>query len=59
MVAENWGFLQGKAERKGSPMASIDRLLAATAYTYNLTLTTRNESDFVPSGIPIINPWKL
>jgi len=59
MVAENWGFLQGKAEREGSPMASIDSLLAATAYTYNLTLTTRNENDFVQSGIPIINPWKL
>lgn len=59
MVAENWGLLQGKAEREGSSMASIDSLLAATAYTYNLTLTTRNESDFVPSGVPIINPWKL
>ena len=59
MVAENWGTLQGNAEIAGTPMSSIDSLLAATAYTYNLTLTTRNESDFVPSGVPIINPWKL
>ncbi len=58
MVAENWGFLQGKADREGSLMAAIDGLLAATAYTYSLILTTRNESDFVPSGVPMINPWK-
>ena len=59
MVAENWGFLQGKANREGTPMATIDSLLAATAYTYSLTLTTRNESDFVQSGVPMLNPWKL
>ena len=40
MVAENWGALQGNAEIAGTPMSSIDSLLAATAYTYNLTLTT-------------------
>ena len=59
MVAENWGVLQGNAEMAGTPMSSIDSLLAATTYTHNLTLVTRNESDFVPSITPIINPWKL
>ena len=59
MVAENWGVLQGNAEMAGTPMSSIDSLLAATTYTHNLTLVTRNESDFVPGFTPIINPWKL
>ena len=59
MVAENWGILQGNAEKVGLPMSTIDGLLGATAYTYNLTLVTRNELDFVPSNIPIMNPWKL
>jgi predicted nucleic acid-binding protein len=59
MVAENWGVLQGNAEMAGTPMSSIDSLLAATTYTHNLTLVTRNESDFVPGITPIINPWKL
>lgn len=59
IVCENWGVLQGNAEKAGTPMSSIDSLLAATAYTHNLTLATRNESDFSPSNIPIINPWKL
>ena len=58
MVAENWGVIQGNAEKAGALMASIDSLIAATTYTHNLTLVTRNESDFTPSQIPIINPWE-
>ncbi|MBT9139313.1 MAG: Toxin FitB [Syntrophomonadaceae bacterium] len=58
-VAENWGFIQGNAEKAGTPMSSIDSLIAATSYTHNLILATRNESDFIPGNIPIINPWKL
>lgn len=59
MVCENWGVIQGNAEKAGTPMSSIDGLLAATSYTHNLTLATRNEGDFLPGTIPIINPWKL
>ena len=59
MVCENWGVLQGNAEKAGTPMSTIDGLIAATAYTHNLTLATRNENDFTPCNIPIINPWKL
>ena len=59
MVCENWGVLQGNAEKAGTPMSTIDGLIAATAYTHNLTLATRNENDFTPSNIPILNPWKL
>lgn len=59
MVAENWGLIQGKAEKAGTPMSSIDGLIAATAYTHNLTVVTRNESDLEPGQIPIINPWNL
>jgi len=59
MACENWGVLQGNAEKAGTPMSTIDSLIAATAYTHNLTLVTRNENDFAPSNIPIVNPWKL
>ena len=59
MVCENWGILQGNAEKAGTRMSTIDSLIAATTYTHNLTLATRNENDFAPSNIPIINPWKL
>ncbi len=56
-VAENWGNIQGLAEKAGSPMASVDSLIAAIAYTHNLILVTRNEKDFKAGNIPIVNPW--
>lgn len=56
-VAENWGVIQGKAEKKGNPMSSLDSLIAAIAYTHNLVLVTRNVRDFEASNLPIKNPW--
>lgn len=56
-IAENWGVMQGKAENEGMPMSSIDSLIAATSYTHNLILVTRNEKDFQASKLSIINPW--
>lgn len=58
-VAQNWGILQGNAEKNGTPMSSIDGLIAATAYTYNLTLVTRNVTDFHAGALPIMNPWNI
>jgi len=52
-----WGVMQGKTEKEGIPMSSIDSLIAATAYTHNLILVTRNEEDFQASKLSIINPW--
>lgn len=56
-VAENWGIIQGKAEKKGTPISSIDSLIAAIAYTHNLVLVTRNVRDFEASNLLIQNPW--
>jgi len=57
-VAENWGVMQGQAEKSGMPMSSIDSLIAAIAYTHNLVLVTRNVIDFKASNLPVNNPWK-
>ncbi len=56
-VAENWGNIQGQAEKQGKSLSSVDSLIAATAYTYNLVIVTRNEKDFISSNVPILNPW--
>ncbi len=56
-VAENWGNIQGQAERKGTSLSSVDSLIAATAYTYNLIVVTRNEKDFITSNVSVLNPW--
>ena len=57
-VAENWGNIQGHAETKGTPLTSVDSLIAAVALTHNLIIVTRNESDFIASNATILNPWK-
>lgn len=35
-----------------------DALIAATALVHGLTLVTRNETDFVGTGVTVVNPWK-
>ena len=56
-VAETWGILQAHAEETGTPMGTIDGLLAATASVHHLMIVTRHASDFVPSHLPLMNPW--
>jgi len=58
-VAENWGEMQGKAEKEGAFMSSIDGLIAAITYTNNMTPVTGNENDFLSANIPVINLRKL
>lgn len=58
-VADRWGWLTAQAERKGRPLAAIDGLLAATALHHNLTIVSRNVSDFAGAQVPILNPWDV
>jgi predicted nucleic acid-binding protein len=58
-VMENWSLIVANAEKKGQPVASMDSIIAAVAYTHHLTLVTRNERDFYACNIPMINPWVL
>lgn len=54
-IAERWGQLCATA---GRPLPAIDSLLAATALEHDLTLVTRNLTDFDLPGIRILNPWQ-
>lgn len=56
-VANTWGQLIAKAEKKGRVLPTIDSLIAATGITHNLHLVTRNTKDFQGLNISIINPW--
>jgi len=52
-IAQLWG-------RLGVPHAqnSMDKLIAATAMIYGLTVVTRNHKDFASTGVQVLNPWR-
>lgn len=52
-----WGTISEEAKKLGNPRPVVDCLIAATAIRHNLTLVTRNASDFEPLPVRQINPW--
>jgi toxin FitB len=52
-----WGNLVGRLEPQGRVLPVMDSLIAAIALQNNLTLVTRNEADFIGTGLAIVNPW--
>ena len=58
-VLMDWGKLTARVEAAGKSMPAIDSLIAATVLAHDLTLITRNVSDFEAVGIEIINPWSM
>jgi toxin FitB len=57
IVADGWGKVVARSEAAGRPISAMDALIAATAETHDMTLVTRNTSDFEASLRLIINPW--
>ena len=39
------------------PCSERDAMIAATALVHGMAVVTRNEVDFVKTGVPIVNPW--
>jgi toxin FitB len=58
IVARRWGAMVAPLIKAGQTMPLLDSFIAATALAYDLTIVTRDESDFSPSGVRIFNPWK-
>ena len=40
------------------PRSERDALIAATALVHGKTVVTRNVADFLPCGVPLLNPWE-
>ena len=53
-----WGELVARLDANGRTLPAIDSLIAAIALHGDFTLVTRNERDFVGTGVQIINPWR-
>ncbi|WP_225770805.1 type II toxin-antitoxin system VapC family toxin [Inquilinus sp. Marseille-Q2685] len=56
-VADAWGIIIARRAAMGRPISAMDAFMAATAQVHNLTLVTRNVSDFEASVASIVNPW--
>lgn len=39
------------------PRPDRDAMIAATALVHGLTVATRNDADFAPMRVPLLNPW--
>ncbi len=57
-VADRWGVLAANAKASGKSLSTIDGLLAATAIHHNLTIVSRNVSDFAFVPVQVLNPWE-
>lgn len=57
-AAACWGALSGAAEARGEPLPVIDSLIAATSLRHDLTVVTRNLTDFKRCGARCVSPWE-
>lgn len=57
-IADRWGLIAAEAKRKGKALSVIDGLLAASALHHNLTVVSRNASDFASTQVQVLNPWE-
>ena len=51
-VAQLWGRLRVPHHEN-----ALDKLIAATALIHDLTVVTRNQTDFAKTGVTVINPF--
>ena len=56
-TADICGKLVADSEDRGRRMEVMDAFLAATAEVHQLTIVTRNPSDFESVSAAILNPW--
>ena len=57
-IGDRWAVLSAQAQRRGTPLAILDGIIAATALEHGLTVATRNVKDFASLGVPLLNPWQ-
>ena len=56
-TAHVWGQLKAKWDAAGIVVPSLDSQIAATAQRHQLTVVTRNTSDFAQTGVKLLNPF--
>jgi predicted nucleic acid-binding protein len=68
-VMEHWAQLQvrqsdglvpwrARSAKAGRRLSVMDSLIGATALAHDLTLATRNTTDFQSTKVSLLNPWR-
>ena len=58
-AAEMAAMLRARASRNGRTIDVADALIAGTAMANEMTVVTRDMSDFGALGVDVINPWEV
>ena len=58
IIADRWSVLRAEAQSKVRPLSVVDAAIAATSLEHNLSLVSRNVSDFAIAGLAVVNPWE-
>jgi toxin FitB len=56
-TANVWGRVMAQGQAAGRPPGTMDAFIAATVLRHDMTLVTRNASDFDALGVRLVNPW--
>ncbi len=56
-VADAWGNIHARGKTIGRSIDIMDGLIAATAEVHEMTVVTRDVSDFGAVGTLVLNPW--
>lgn len=58
-TADAWAKLLASLRRKGRAMPIKDSLIAATARQHELTIATRNLTDYRHAGVKLVDPFEV
>ena len=52
-----WRLLVERGRARRHTFSQPDLFIAALAWQHDLAVATRNLADFVPAGLPVLDPW--
>lgn len=57
-VMFKWRLLVEEGRQAGHTFSQPDLIIAATALCHDLTIVSRDTTDFERAHVPVLNPWK-
>jgi toxin FitB len=58
-ITFKWRLLVEEGRKAGHTFSQPDLIIAATALHYDLTVVSRDTSDYKKARVPVINPWDI